>query len=94
VGYAVTRIHEGCDNTFDLGPRHAEVWSLSVAPAERGRGVGSLLLDAVDRELERRGIAHLAIAVMAGNEAAQRLYERRGLVPGEVLLLRGPPGTS
>ena len=94
VGYAVTRIHEGCDNTFYLGPRHGELWSLSVTPAERGRGVGSLLLDAVDRELEQRGIAHLAVAVMAGNDAARRLYERRGLVAGEVLLLRGPPATS
>jgi ribosomal protein S18 acetylase RimI-like enzyme len=91
VGYAVTRVHEGSDNTFDLGPRHAEVWSLSVAPEERRRGVGSLLLDAVDRELERREIAHLVIAVTAGNEGARRLYERRGLVAGEILLFRPLP---
>jgi ribosomal protein S18 acetylase RimI-like enzyme len=91
VGYAVTRLHEGDDDTFDLGPRHAELWSLSVAPAERGRGIGSLLLDAVDGELEGRGIAHVTIAVMAGNEGARRLYERRGLVPGEILLFRSTP---
>lgn len=94
VGYAVTRVHEGDDDTFDLGPRHAEVWSLSVSPEERGRGIGSSLLDAVDGELERRGIAHVTIAVMAGNDAAQRLYERRGLVPGEVLLFRSPPRSA
>ncbi len=31
---------------------------------------------------------------MAGNAAAQRLYERRGFVPGEIILFRlgGPPG--
>jgi ribosomal protein S18 acetylase RimI-like enzyme len=93
VGYALTRVHEGGSDTFDLGSRHAEVWSLSVSSAERGRGIGTLLLDAVDRELERRGIHHLAIAVMEGNDAARRFYERRGLIPAETLLLRPPPAT-
>jgi ribosomal protein S18 acetylase RimI-like enzyme len=94
VGYAVTRVHDGPSNTFDLGPRHAEVYTLSVADGERGRGIGTLLLDAVDRELERRGIAHLIIAVTAGNDAARRLYERRGFVPAETVLFRDPPATS
>jgi ribosomal protein S18 acetylase RimI-like enzyme len=93
IGYAVTRIHEGGSDTFDLGPRHAEVWSLSVASAERGQGIGTLLLDAVECELERRGIEHLAIAVMDGNDGARRFYERRGLVAAETLLLRPPPPT-
>jgi ribosomal protein S18 acetylase RimI-like enzyme len=94
VGYAVTRIHDGPSDTFDLGPRHAEVYTLSVAAGERGRGIGTLLLDAVDRELERRGIAHVIIAVTAGNDAARRLYERRGFAPGETVLFRGAPATS
>ena len=88
VGYALTRIHEGEQDSFDLGARHAEVYSLSVAPGERGHGIGGLLLDAVDGELERRGIAKLTIAVMAWNEGARRLYERRGFVPGEIVMIR------
>jgi ribosomal protein S18 acetylase RimI-like enzyme len=88
VGYVLARVHEGENDTFDLGTRHAEVYSLSVAPAERGHGLGGRLLDAVDRELERRGIAKLTIAVMAGNDAARRLYERRGFVAGEILMFR------
>ena len=94
VGYALTRIHEGSDDTFDLGARHAEVYSLAVASGERGRGIGSLLLDEVDFELARRCIAHLTIAVTAGNAGARRLYERRGLVPGEIILFRSPPVES
>jgi GNAT superfamily N-acetyltransferase len=44
---------------------------------ERGRGVGTQLLDAVDAELARRGVHDLMIGVMEGNDDA-----RRGLVPG------------
>jgi ribosomal protein S18 acetylase RimI-like enzyme len=88
VGYALVCLEEGPDDTFPLGQRYAELYSLSVAPRLRGQGIGSLLLDFVDRELERRSIEGLKIAVMAGNEAAQRLYERRGLRPAELVLYR------
>jgi ribosomal protein S18 acetylase RimI-like enzyme len=54
----------------------------------RGRGLGSALLDAVDDELARRGIADLRIAVMVGYDDALRLYERRGLRRGEIVLYR------
>jgi hypothetical protein len=37
---------------------------------------------------DRRGITDQVIAAMAGNDAAQRPYERRGFTPGEVILLR------
>jgi ribosomal protein S18 acetylase RimI-like enzyme len=59
VGYAVVLIEAGPDDTWPLGKRHAELYSLSVAPELRHRGIG-----------------------------AQRLYERRGLVPAEVVLYR------
>ena len=45
-------------------------------------------MDAVDAELERRGVRDLEVAVMAGNDRARRFYERRGLRAGEVLLFR------
>ena len=82
VGYAMVRIHDGPDDSWDLGDRYGEVWTLVVDEAARGGGVGSALLDAVDDELRSRGISALVIGVMDGNEDAQRLYERRGLVPG------------
>lgn len=91
LGYAVVRYAPGADDTFDMPAGHAELVTLSVLPSERGRGVGSALLDEVDRRLGAHGGLALAAAVMNGNEAALRLYLRRGLVPGETMLWRMPP---
>ena len=88
AGYALVCVEDGPDDTFPVGERYAELYSLSVAPALRGRGIGTRLLDFVDRELDRRSIRDLKIAVMAGNADAQRLYERRGLRPAEIVLYR------
>lgn len=88
VGYAFVRVEEGPDDTFSLGEQYAELYSLSVAPECRGQGIGTLLLDSVDAELKARGISDLVVAVMLGNSDAQRLYERRGLRPAEIVLYR------
>ena len=88
VGYAFLHLHHGPDDTWPVGERWGEVVSLSVSPEERGAGVGTALLDAVDAELAARGVADLQVAVMAGNAAALRLYERRGLRPAELVLFR------
>lgn len=88
VGYAFVEIRPGPDDTWPVGDRLAELTSLSVAPEARGRGLGTALMDAVDAELERRGVHDLEVAVMAGNERALRFYERRGLKLGELLLFR------
>jgi ribosomal protein S18 acetylase RimI-like enzyme len=88
LGYAFVVLHPGPDDTFPFGDQHGELYTLAVTPRARGRGVGTALMDAVDAELERRGIADLEIAVMAGNDRALRFYERRGLVAGEIVLYR------
>lgn len=88
VGYATVRIHEGPDDSWALEDRYGEVWTVFVTERARNRGIGSALLDEVDAELERRGIHDLMIGVMEGNDAARRLYERRGLVPGWLQLYR------
>jgi ribosomal protein S18 acetylase RimI-like enzyme len=88
VGYAFVRLEQGSDDTFPLGEHYAELYSLSVAEGWRGQGVGTLLLDFVDAELKSRGIHDLLVAVMVGNSDAQRLYERRGLRPAEIVLYR------
>ena len=90
VGYAFVVIHDGTDDTFPLAPRYAELYSFSVAPAMRGRGVGGRLLDAVDAELVAYGDLPLTLSVMAGNTEALRLYSRRGLQPGEIVMYRFP----
>lgn len=94
VGYALTLLHAGSDDTFPLGAGYAELYTLAVLPRWRGNGVGSALLDAVDRALRERGVVNLTVATMCTNEAAIRLYRRRGLIPAELILYRiGAPGT-
>ena len=88
VGYAMVRLHRGPDDTWPVGEHYAELYSLSVLAEERGRGIGGALFDAVESHLAERGIDDLAVAVMTGNAAALRFYERRGLRPGEVILYR------
>lgn len=88
VGYAFLHLHHGPDDTWPVDGRWGELVSLSVLPEERGAGVGTRLLDAVDAELEARGVRDLQVAVMAGNAEALRLYERRGLLPAELVLFR------
>ena len=55
----------------------AHVATLGVTKALQGEGVGSLLLDALLAEADRRSPVVL-LEVRADNEAAQRLYQRRG----------------
>jgi ribosomal protein S18 acetylase RimI-like enzyme len=49
-----------------VGERYAELYSLSVKPDLRGRGIASGLLDLLDEELARRSIHDLKVAVMEG----------------------------
>jgi ribosomal protein S18 acetylase RimI-like enzyme len=94
VGYALVCIEDGPDDTYPVGQRYAELYSLSVAPQLRGRGIGTRLLDLVDEELTRRSIEDLKVAVMTGNTDAERLYERRGLRRAELVLYRFGARTS
>ena len=88
AGYAVVHLQRGPDDTFPLGERWAEIYSLSVAPEARRAGIGSRLLDAVDARLAALGIVDVVVAAMVENEDALRLYERRGFVPREIVLYR------
>lgn len=93
AGYAVLRYAPGPDDTFAAPAGYAELVSLSVLPGRRGAGVGSALLDEVDRRVEAKGLA-LAVGVMAGNEDALRLYRRRGLAEAETMLWRLPAAAN
>jgi ribosomal-protein-alanine N-acetyltransferase len=68
----------------------AEIGSLIVAPAYRGRGVGRQLLRALIAEAQRRGIRTLVLAASAQEPWLRAWYEREGFVyAGERLLPRG-----
>jgi ribosomal protein S18 acetylase RimI-like enzyme len=94
VGYAVVTIEAGPDDTFPLGERYAELFSLAVTEGRRGEAVGTRLLDFVDEQLAARGISGLKVGVMLGNADALRLYQRRGLRPAELVLYRTDAGAQ
>jgi [ribosomal protein S18]-alanine N-acetyltransferase len=55
-----------------------ELGNLAVAPARRGRGVGTRLLRTVFQYARERGVRELYLEVRVSNTAAQRLYARHG----------------
>ncbi|MCC6551942.1 MAG: GNAT family N-acetyltransferase [Polyangiaceae bacterium] len=55
-----------------------EVYTLYLAPASWGRGLGGELLDAAQADLARRGFRAVTIWVLAGNTRARRFYELAG----------------
>lgn len=93
AGYCAVKLHDGPDDTFPVGNRWAEVYTLVVLPRHRGGGIGSALMDAVEGRLAAMGIADVEVAAMVENEAALGFYRRRGFVPREVVLWRLRAGT-
>ncbi|CAI2065067.1 Acetyltransferase YpeA [Serratia fonticola] len=60
---------EGCDDTI------SDIW---VAPAFEGMGVGSAIINALEKEIIDRGYSHAHIQVAAANERAYALYMHLG----------------
>jgi ribosomal protein S18 acetylase RimI-like enzyme len=57
------------------------IWGMYVAPAERGRGTGRRLLEALVAHARAQAIEALKLSVTATNTAAIALYDRCGFVP-------------
>lgn len=83
IGYAFVRVRPaaGLAASWKVSDPLAELSILAVAPGRRGEGIGSMLLDAVEERLARMGVEDMLIGVIATNEDAMRLYERRGAQP-------------
>jgi len=83
VGYAVVQVKSaaGWADTYEHPEEEAELQTLVVAPRLRGSGLGSRMLEVVDRELDARGITDLTVGFIPGNDGAQRFYERHGFRP-------------
>lgn len=63
---------------FRRGSLHARLYSIAIAHAARGRGLGAALLDAAEREARARGCDTLRLEVRTDNASAIALYEHRG----------------
>jgi ribosomal protein S18 acetylase RimI-like enzyme len=75
VGYAFVRVRSGHGFAAAWSASHplAELVTLVVLPEARGRGVGSMLLDAVEARLRELGVEDMVIAVLTTNTDAARL---------------------
>lgn len=92
VGYGLAHVMAAGQtwvaDTWQTGERIGEIESLAVLPAYRGRGIGTQLLGALERELDAIGVRDLVLGVLPGNAAAIRLYERHGYRPTWTYLSR------
>jgi ribosomal protein S18 acetylase RimI-like enzyme len=87
LGYAMVSINVGAA-TWDLGDQTAEIETLSVLEAERGRAVGRALTEAAAEVAAQAGVRSVAVGVAHTNADAIRFYEREGFKPFYVLMLR------
>ena len=56
----------------------AWIYDIEIVPEQRGRGYGSALLRAAEREVEKQGVKSVALNVFGGNAVARHLYESSG----------------
>lgn len=86
VGFALFCIAEG-DWSFATDDRIGELEALSVVPELRRWGIGSLLMEEVERRLVAQGIDYIGLSLVAGNTDALHFYERWGMAPAHVRCL-------
>jgi [ribosomal protein S18]-alanine N-acetyltransferase len=79
---SIARVAEGSGRILGfvlarVGQRSiAHVLTLDVIPEVRQHQIGTKLMEALHRELKKRGIGVCVLEVAIGNLAAQRLYEK------------------
>jgi ribosomal protein S18 acetylase RimI-like enzyme len=54
------------------------IHDLGIVLAFRGRGVGRMLLDAIERKARALGCCKITLEVLADNQRARRIYEQAG----------------
>lgn len=92
LGYAYGAV-EGYDYMSLRGPAGI-LHDILVEPPYRRRGVGQLLLDAMLKELEARGVPRVVLTTAEKNADAQRLFDRSGFRRTMIEMTRefGKPG--
>ncbi len=68
----------GYASVLPLDAESADVESIAVDPDYQGRGIGGILLEAIEREMIRRRYKRSVLEVRDKNEAAIAFYRRHG----------------
>jgi GNAT superfamily N-acetyltransferase len=64
-----------------FGAKHAHISVVATTAEAEGSGVGRALMEYAETWARQRGLTLLTLNVFAGNERAQRFYERAGYAP-------------
>jgi ribosomal protein S18 acetylase RimI-like enzyme len=91
AGFAICEQEQGGSRTWTWPRDFLAIVDLVVRPGRRGAGIGAALLDAVEEEARRRGVAAIDLMVAGPNEGARRFYERAGFRP-DLVTYRKPLG--
>jgi ribosomal protein S18 acetylase RimI-like enzyme len=85
IGYAMVSLSRP-SMTWTID-HSANLETLAVLPEARGAGVGTQLVEAVKDRMRAAGVTHLALGVVATNDAAIRFYRRHGFQPAFLEML-------
>ena len=83
VGFVMFHLETGL---YDQDVDRGIIDNIYVDPEYRDSTVGSQLLDHAEADLSEAGADVFALSVMFANDAARRLYERRGYEPHRIML--------
>jgi GNAT superfamily N-acetyltransferase len=90
VAMALAEPYRERGGTGPVNPHAGHVSMVFVDPEHWGRGIGTLLLEALHEEMSARDWRISSVWTRAGNSRARRLYEGRGYRPtGDVKQLHG-----
>ena len=78
VGYALVCERVRKENAFRYASRSLVVDQMAVSNAHRRQGIGSLLMDRVRSEADRRAVQRVELNVYSDNDGARRFYEGAG----------------
>ena len=74
-------------STF-LGQKVALLEDMVVAPAWRGKGLGSQLIDHAEAFARQKHLGRITLLTDGDNEAGQRFYRAKGFTPSEMVVFR------
>ena len=58
--------------------QHWHIIDIVLLPTERGHGIGSAIIDALEADARQQGVGALTLSVLATNVATHRFYLRQG----------------
>jgi ribosomal protein S18 acetylase RimI-like enzyme len=82
-------IHLQTQTDYFTGEKHGYISDLAVDKTFEGQGIGRMLVDQAEEWAHQKGYRLLTLYVFAGNQRAQRLYERNGFSQEVIMYVKG-----